>query len=258
MNEGLPKVKNLNEHLKPGVKPIIACVGTQEDFVNNLEATLDTRRQTNEILGAVQRVAYGNKDLAKEGFLVNETPNYVISPINARDKTSREYVDCTGMVVAGLDKETGENISFLTHQDPKKFLNEDKDKFTNDLKKRFAEIRDRCQPGTIDAVIFGGAYFDHPAFKNLKENYVNSIKVLSKVIEGDLGFEPVVINGPKIGAGWDNCIYDNGNRRLYMVRPEVRHTIANTEPPVKFKAINFKAKDFVASEIDKNKDDWKK
>ena len=42
--------------------------------------------------------------------------DFFISAVNNKDKFSTGYLDCTGLVIAGSCKETGENLSFLTHQ----------------------------------------------------------------------------------------------------------------------------------------------
>ncbi len=113
-----------------------------------------------------------------------------MSPIDNLDKLSRSFYNCTGAVVTGKDKNTSENISFLSHQDPEYFLDEEKKfRFARDLKRQIEELRRRSIEGSIDAVILGG--------QSTGKEYVESIKLLGHEISDLLGFEPVVITGPK-------------------------------------------------------------
>ena len=161
------------------------------------------------------------------------------------------------MVVAGIDKRTGENISFLTHQNPEEFLGynnkEDiKAKFIKHLKQRLNEIKKRCKQGTIDAVIVGGKYFtnfhDIIFAPEMNPNYLGSIKLLGVEVKKSLDFEPIVINGPK-ALGPDDVFYDNKKRKLYFIRQKITQTNA----PL--------LADFPASDVDRNDNNehkWKK
>ncbi|OGM98048.1 MAG: hypothetical protein A2915_01325 [Candidatus Yanofskybacteria bacterium RIFCSPLOWO2_01_FULL_41_34] len=51
---------------------------------------------------------------------------------------------------------------------------------------------------------------------------MESIQLLSEQAQNILGFEPVVMTGPKTRrGGYDNVFYDNNNRRLYIMRQQV-------------------------------------
>ncbi len=237
---GTPKLidTSKSEHLIPGVKPIIVCIDSRTSITSIVpKLTLSNMRGIN----------YDDSpaNWAKNNFLHAGLETYIISTIDDFNKFSEGFFDCTGLVVAGIDKETGKNISFLTHQDPKRFLSITKDKFIEHLKQRLIEIKNRCQPGTIDAVIVGGNYLT--GFLNsFRQNYLDSIKLLSLETQQILGFEPVVINGPKLirnnSGDADNIYYDNQNRRLYFMRQEV----------------NLNTGSFTHSYIDKEKKKWKK
>jgi hypothetical protein len=84
-------------------------------------------------------------------------------------------------------------------------------------------LRERCVPGTVDAVIFGGNYFfdEEASTRAFRINYNASINSLSSEIFDVLGFTPPVIAGPKTYNGGDSVYFDNENRRLYIVRPKV-------------------------------------
>ncbi len=220
-----------SEHLKEGVRPIVACVGTPEQFRQNPS----TESEALEISGhgygvkfwetpGVHNVDYDgdSKDLRSQGFKNAGEATYVISTVDGLDKFSGGFKNCTGVVVAGTDKKTGENISFLTHEDPAYFLNgkDNKKGFTKDLRERLEELRKRSVEGTIDAVMVGGSYFhDDPRYI---EDYRNSIQLLSAEVSKVLGFEPTVMTGPKVDTTEaDAVFYDNKNKRLYIIREHV-------------------------------------
>ncbi len=190
-----PEEKRRPEHLKKGINPITACVGTREQF----------------------RQEPGKEKEIED--TVSET--YCISSVNSLNKFSKGFVNCTGLVAVGLDKKTGENISFVSHEDPGFFLfnEKNKNKFINDLRQRFEELQKRSAGRTIDAIIVGGNYLNYP--EHSKKEYIESIRLLSEEVTKSLGFEPLVIVGPKTTGGGDDVFYDNEHRRLYIMRREV-------------------------------------
>lgn len=226
-----------SEHLKEGVKPIMAGIGTPDQFKSHPGAEEEMFRDINSNKSRILNVDYyGNpKDLAEQKFKNAGESSYAISPIDNSNKFSKGFANCTGLVVAGQDKETGENISFLSHQDPSHFLEERDNKkghFLDDLRQRLNELKERSVDGTIDAIIVGGNYFKNE--EGYKKQYLGSIKLLSEEALKILGFEPVVMTGPKrVGYGRDNVYYDNEQRRLYIMRPEVGN--ATTESYVRSK-----------------------
>lgn len=231
MQENPPKVNSLKfEHLNKGVKPIMVCIGARKDFLEGNEEFLEGTPPHKFKLKNSENVKWSSY------------PGYIISKINNNNKFSEEFSRCTGLIVKGIDKETGENISFLTHQAPFAFINfkkndnhELENSFKNELDRALNQMVERCIPGTIDAVIVGGDYFDD---KDSKEASIESVKLLSIETNSILGFEPVVINGPKkYNFGEDDVYYDNKNGRLYFVRPKV----------------NEDTKDFTYSEIKNEK-----
>lgn len=229
MNEGLSILKP-KEHLDfkiKGAKPIIACAGSFNDYVyHDIDPEqVPIEENFNERLNNVYNVNYSSfpDDLKKRDFLNAGWNTYVLSVVDNNNKFSEGFFDCTGLIVAGIDKETGKNISFLSHQDPKEFLLEKKKDFIKHLEQRLADIKNRCVLGTIDAVIVGGKYLAGNNSKGVsnKKIYLDSIELLSLEIKKTLGFEPVVINGPKKISGKDDIYYDNENRRLYFLRQKV-------------------------------------
>lgn len=221
-------------HLNPGVSPIFACLGDTIDFLDDyLERGKDKDKRTeihpldiprsteSDFIDFYERPSV----LRSKGMITGGEQSWVISEVNDRSKYSLHYKSCTGVIVAGIDKQTGENISFLSHQSPTQFLAEGygREKFTRDLSAKLAEMKDRCEPGTVDAVISSGNYLttsDEATNTNWQQLYIDSIHLLSEQIKTDLGFEPLVIAGPKTDEGSDKMFYDNEHRRLYVLRPE--------------------------------------
>ena len=71
---------------------------------------------------------------------------------------------------------------------------------------------------------------------------LKSIKFLTEIIKKELGFEPLVITGPKTIPTTDCVFYDNEKRRLYLMRGKN----------------DFNAmQSFTPSEIEKMRKKWK-
>lgn len=153
---------------------------------------------------------------------------YLISSISAQNKYSEKYIDCTGVLAVGKSKESGENISFLSHQIssgnfPKSFPKK--------LELKITELKQKVLKGSIDIVVFGGDY-SHQKEKNTlytpAEEYAVAIRKTSETIRKAAGFDPVVIAGPNLNLGTHTHAYfDNTNRRLYIVRPTQRESLTN-------------------------------
>ena len=251
MNERL-NVSKPQEHLNlniKGARPIIASIGTQDDFGEELGLIEEYFKESDR----AHNINWGGltTEFERKKFLNAGAGTYVISTIDDFDKFSQNFYECTGLVVTGIEKSTGENISLMSHQNPGTFLHDKPEEFAAHLLGRLAEIKRRCVPGTIDAIIIGGKDIPKPEPATEDSDmipwYLGSIKLLGKEVQNILGFEPVVINGPKISSGSDDIYYDNANRRLYFVRG-----VGN--PGAK---INPNVGGFVPSDVDKHKDKWK-
>lgn len=254
MSEGLPKAESgyakRGEHLKVGVEPILACVGAPADYRDDpkirnvsLDAAIPERVHSINIYGILN-------ELKEQGFKSNGHESYVISPVDDFDKYSKDFYNCTGLIVAGKEEKTGRTISFLSHQNPDHFLTEEnKENFARDLREQIEEIKKRCENGTIDAVLFGGIYAkvrelaDSDPKSNLYiDEYLDSIKILAKEIKEGLGFEPTVLVGPKTSPGQDRIFYDNGKRRVYLIRDEIGEALDQN---------------FLPSDIEERRKNWK-
>ncbi len=200
-NEKINTLKS--EHLRNGNNPIIGVIHDKRD--------LDP--ETKEMVEDYKKNADGVSSF---------------SECNDHNKWSKEpFLYCTGMIVSGVEKDTGENISVMIHQNPGKLahlhmkekeLFERKDNFIKKVSENIKNIKEKCESKTIDCVIFGG--------NNGGEVYKESIGTLSKVCSDELGFEPVVLTGPKMSREIINreklnetdTYFDNKNRRLYIIR----------------------------------------
>lgn len=233
----------MNEKLEHQVegKPIIVCLGTVDDYgidkLNPVPNEFDINQAHNIDW------ASSKKELMKNRFLNAGERTYVISPIDNSDKFSKELSRCTGLIIAGTDKKTGENISFLSHQDPYAlFINLKKDNFVKHLNQRLLEMKNRCRQSSVSSVIVGGRYYGetHPEIDYVLESYPDIVKLIDLEVKKVLGIETVVANGPKIPRGFDDIYYDNKNRRLYLIRPR----------------INSDTGSFPASDVDNQKNKW--
>ncbi|MFA5830569.1 MAG: hypothetical protein WC878_01940 [Candidatus Paceibacterota bacterium] len=218
-----------SEHLTNGERPIIASVeGYQKMTVKEIaDGSNRFRIFTERDEENTDYAEYGGNTKSQEerGFLTGAGGNYVFSPVNAKGKVSTGYIMCTGVAVVGKDKEKDENISFLSHQFPVFFLpgKSHHKQFVGGLETRLEELKQRSVPGSIDAVIFGGKFYE--AGSPYENEYTDSIQLLQDEIRNALGFDPVVITGPKrYKNDWEQgdevVFFDTANRRLYISRPE--------------------------------------
>lgn len=204
---------NKPSHLKEGVRPIIACIGTTNQFYQTNPALF------NQILGDSHDVNYHGGSIYKnEKSKHRKKESYIISPVDNLGKFSGAYYNCIGIIAAGLELKTSNDTSFLSHQDPVYFLKNQyrKNIFRRDLNLALTEIKERSIEGTIDAVIFGGNYLEDPISQN---NYVKSVKLVTKVVEKVLGFEPLIVTGPKDNIQKDDVYYNN--RFLYIMKDNI-------------------------------------
>jgi hypothetical protein len=227
-----------SEHLAEGIRPIMACVGTSKRYTKEIEAISDAA----EIESAGHKIEWyaHPKESKVSGFKTAGERTYVISTIDGKPKFTKALFACTSIAAVGKDVGSGAELSFLSHQAPKELLEEKNvDKFIVDLRERLEELKERCQPGTIDIVVSGGMVYNN-------DSYAESMKILDSVVKEVFGFSPVVIVGPKKrDSSWDQCdnIYlDTANRRLYVVRPSKSELYNNS---------------FRANEIDEAEKSWK-
>jgi hypothetical protein len=204
-----------SEHLAEGIRPIMACVGTRKQYGQEIAEILDIKS-----VGHHSDYHGHPMTLNERGFRADSSdmgkPTYVISPIDEKPKFTENLYDCTSLVAVGRDEVSGIEVSFLTHQDPKRVLRGQKDIFEADLKETLEEFKDRCLPGSVDIVIAGGKIT-----LMSPKNYGDSLNMLDSLVKKVFGFGPLVISGPKGAYDYEDDIYLNTQgRRLYIVRPD--------------------------------------
>jgi hypothetical protein len=208
--EDLVTVSKTTETKEKGPKPIRACI------VDMKEIDMNTKKIVNYMIENGVNVSYfgTNKYYKENGMKSGGFKTYAISECNNKDKFSDSYLDCTGVIVAGKN-EKGEEVSFMTHQDPESiFTKKHQLNFIKDLATTLDEMKNICIPGSIDVVMFGG----NPR-KNMT-NYEKSIKYIGLMLEGKLGIDPTVLTGPNIDVGsmGTDAFYNTKDRLLYIVR----------------------------------------
>jgi hypothetical protein len=187
--------------------------------------------------------------------------SYVISAIDSQSKFSNKYKNCTGLLVAGVDKRTGKNVSFLTHQEPVNVILLKKEKFLDHLRLQLERVKAQCKPGTLDSILIGGndlnqnhTFLDDnldPVTMSYAKIYTDSNKLISDEVKKILGFEPDIVNGPKTVTGGDEFYYDNENRRGYLARPKITQIDNPKDANEPLRA------DMKPSDLDKYKGRWK-
>lgn len=183
---------------------------------------------------------------------------YIFSQINNKDKYSDNYLDCTGILLTGLGKNTGKRVSFMTHQDPSFFVEnkENKKNFKEELDQEVDIFKDKCDQNSVHSIIFGGNLlknnikdpFDDESFvrgindvedveKYFPDKYniyQDSIYFLNFIVSKKMGTESVVALGPN--DNWDgpdnshgvnrhslSAYFDNENNKLYLLGPTRTH-----------------------------------
>ena len=125
------------EHLKEGIKPIMTAFLDEEDLEASKEAIEKIKNQ-----GEFVDYEGSPSELTKNNISHGGYQTYAISDSTSSNKWSKGYWNCTGIAVIGKNK-NGEEISFLSHQDPRYFITNEKDlsqKFKKDLLKLTCNI----------------------------------------------------------------------------------------------------------------------
>lgn len=147
---------------------------------------------------------------------------YSISACNEKDKFSKSFHNCVGIIVSGIDKETKKPISILTHQNPSFFLDRDNPATKEELSSYVADLQDRLRQiqhsavdGSLDVVLIGGQYAD-------KQEYIDSMRQTSQFVMSTIGVKPTIITGPNTQPGImpTNIYLNTKDRIIYSIRPE--------------------------------------
>ncbi|PIR68216.1 hypothetical protein COU49_02640 [Candidatus Nomurabacteria bacterium CG10_big_fil_rev_8_21_14_0_10_35_16] len=206
--------------------------------INNIDD--DTQKTINSIEASGTNVDYyASTKIYRENNMKNAgTYTYVVSAIDGTDKFSHEYLNCTGIVIVGTNKQ-GEEISFMTHQEPSIILVKKRNNFTTDLRDRLREFIEKVEKGSIDAVMFGGNR------RRASIDFQDSIELVTEILKQELGFEPTIMTGPNLSGTQTDIFFDTKNRRLYIVRGAHKNEH------------NYKTNEsFLPSEIDEQVKNW--
>lgn len=244
------------EHLNKGIKPIIGGIYVRPEL--NKKHSKEDMEDTEFFKEFEKNAEFLDFRLNPEKFFSskwnkNKDGTYLISPIDGKNKYSKDFLDCLSVCVVGKEKETGKNISFISHLNPEAIF-ENRDirlRFEKDLKNRIEEIVNRCEEGTIDVAILGGnkdiEYNDYINSVDIDkmnpqdlydfvgenasgpfEKYKNTIYLLDKIFLETLKFNPTVICGPnsniKInelkGSNALDLYFNTENRNISILRPK--------------------------------------
>ena len=216
------KLKKFFEHLDPPFEPITTSITEGYKVGNHMEVTdlFDSSR--------IEGVNYYADPgaIQERGQLSAGKQTYVLSAISPAPKISDQYCNCQGLVVGGVSHE-GEELSFLTHHDPKKIMQAEVWKeFEADLRGRLRELKLKTKLGSIDAVSFGGDMYTQTkslTFDGLdrRDDYVITAQAVAEIVEEELGFEPRVVEGPRYVPSEPG----ERNKQLAMYDTKKRHLI---------------------------------
>jgi hypothetical protein len=174
----------------------------------------------------INNVDLGNGDpeaLKKNGFKNSGFGSYLISPIGEGIWHSDHYMNCTAVVAIGRDANTGKEISFLSHQDPRYFADGGAEKagiFSRELSESLKELKARSQNDTVEALLLGGNYNINAKEEErgyLHRHYKQSIEKLRQIIHDSLGFDPKVLTGPNNNVGSETVIIIETQRRKVWI-----------------------------------------
>ncbi|MEK9160453.1 MAG: hypothetical protein AAB440_00235 [Patescibacteria group bacterium] len=164
--------------------------------------------------------AHNLEELDRLGIRHGELPaQYVISPASPANKESFDYANCLGIVVIGQHRDTGENISVLSHHPPRSIHQG----LSSALPEALREFAAQVEPGTVDAVIFGGRYSrtgSYNGVESIEEEYLAMVDFLRTNIVENLHIEPNIPVGPNRNIErLARVIVDTQNRTIYLGRP---------------------------------------
>ena len=207
-------------HLREDIIPIRLQIVDSDVGDEELDSIYE-KLEEDEGKGVVNSVDLDGGDLGvleNNGFKHSGPDSYLISPISERDWTSDHYFNCTGVVAIGRDKDTGREVSFLTHQDPKYFVdgnNEEKEKFSRELVASLKELESLSEVGTVEILLLGGNFGtgNIPNRDLQQRQYKQSIKRLREIIFESLGFDPKVITGPNNIIGSETVVVVETQKR---------------------------------------------
>ena len=162
-------------------------------------------------------------ELAENGFKQDGIESYLISPISERDWFSDHYFSCTAVIGMGRDAKTGQELSFLSHQDPNYFVDggpQKAEKFKRALARTLKELKARSEEGSVDVSLLGGNFSAEAEEGDYKHHqYLQSIAKLREIVQESLEFDPQVLAGPNNNLGSETAItVETAKRKVWLER----------------------------------------
>jgi hypothetical protein len=221
-NTEVKKVIQEQAPLRKDIVPATVQILDWRDDHDNLE---DIREGIKDDVNYVD-FDNGNLDvLGERGFKHDGFRSYLISPIGEENWYSDHYFNCTAVVAMGKDIKSGEEISFLSHQDPVYFIDggdEKTEKFSQDLSGLLKELEFRSEKDTIEVFLLGGNYNSNPDKKKGEyehRHYKESIIKLEQIVQDSLGFDPKVLAGPNNHVGSETIVtVETQKRKVWIER----------------------------------------
>lgn len=210
----------LCEDIMPSCKQIVdLAYGNRE--LESIRKLMDENQQK----GVLNWVDFDGGDLDKlkeYGFKHSGAESYLISPVSEQDLFSDHYFNCTAVVAIGRDSATGNEISFLSHQDPRYFIDGDdkeKEKFSMALADSLKELKLRSQEETVEVFLAGGNFNIIDKGSDRNRQYMQSIDKLKQIIQEAVGFDPEVLCGPNSSMGSETIItVETQKRKIWIER----------------------------------------
>lgn len=226
------ELRNIREQL--GIKvPIRAAILDRDKM------TVEDREKLSEF--------NTNAELLAEASFGSEH-KFTSTEINENDKFSKALRMCTGVVAIGKSKDSGKEVSFMTHNlfptilrskgrvkklsvrneaGEKMAYNDIVSQYDEAFRKQLQEFSKVVDKESVDVIVFGGETYGRKGLfedSSWKE-YESAVTHQSQLIKEELGSEPTIIAGPQDGPTFrgygetgTDVYLDTQNRRLYIVR----------------------------------------
>jgi len=128
----------------------------------------------------------------KDDMSVIDVDGYIISQISPDDKCSLGYFNCTGLAAIGTCKDTGQQLSLLTHQE--KDAHTKRADFFDKLTETFLAFKQRVDLSTVDVAMFGGSLRDED-----RSDYFRQVGLFTALSQEILGADMKTLSGPRAG-----------------------------------------------------------
>jgi hypothetical protein len=225
----------------PILGPIISCIGPEDGY--------EDPEHWEKLKESAVKISFGGhrsviKQMQEAGFRISQygygfVPSDGSEVISSANKISEGYIFCTGIVGVGVDKETQENVSFLTHQDSQNVTVDPitRDEFEADLQKLLRTFKSQVVPGTADIMIYGGMWEAGQKDGAWKVAYRDVVYKLNGLIKEEMGIDPHIPVGPNMERmDQINVLIDTKHRRFLMQRPSQTIYAPHTRHNIGFQA----------------------